>query len=144
NAWLGADSRCDMRKRASRDDGYVSVGGHEQVDEQVNTMLQRRLDIRFWNIWSIHARLAMDISCMPCRAHQGAIHAPGNRHVTDICQRTHFQGVKGSLVNRLVTCNGSDSQQINVGMVGREKDCNGIIMAGVTVENNFVFHLLPF
>src|SRR5438105_10296134 len=83
----------------------------------------------------------MNISCMPCRTHQRPVHAPGNRHVTDICQRTDFQSIKSSLVKRLVTCNSSDSQQVNVRMVGCEQNGNGIIMAGVTVKNNFVFHL---
>src|SRR5436309_8985674 len=83
----------------------------------------------------------MNISCMPCRAHQRAIHTSGNRHITDICQRTDFQSIKGSLIKRLVTCNSSDSQQVNVRMVGCEQNGNGIIMARVTVKNNFVFHL---
>src|SRR5207248_9795939 len=60
---------------------------------------------------------------------------------SDICQRTDFQSIKGSLIKRLVTCNSSDSQQVNVRMVGCEQNGNGIIMAGVTVKNNFVFHL---
>src|SRR5947209_10791552 len=84
----------------------------------------------------------MDISCVPCRAHQRALHAPGNRHVADICQRTHFQGVMGSLIKRLIARNGSDSQQVNVRMVGCEKDGDGIIVAGVTVKYDLVFHLL--
>src|SRR5437588_11502761 len=86
----------------------------------------------------------MDIGSMASGTYQRPVHAPANRHITNICQRTDFQGIKCSLVKRLIACNGSNSQQVNIGMVGCEKDSNGIIMAGVTVENNFVFHLFTF
>src|SRR5579859_4263961 len=78
------------------------------------------------------------------RAQQRAIHALRDGYVPDIRQRTDFQRVACGLLQRLVAGNGGDGEQVNLWMMSGQQDGDGIIMAGVAVEDDFVLHSIPF
>ncbi len=87
---------------------------------------------------------AVDVRRVLCWAYEWPVHAPGYGNIVDSSQRADFEGVARGLFERLIAGHGGNSEQVDFRMMGGQQDSNGIVVAGVTVENDFVFHALCF
>src|SRR5260370_5638991 len=90
---------------------------------------------------TIHSRFAVNVRSMLCRAYQWPIHAHGYRNIAYLSQRTDFESIAGGLLKRLIACNRSDGEQFNFRMMSGKQYGDSIIVAGITIEDDFVFQL---
>src|SRR6266849_241880 len=137
---LAAYGGSDIGKRAGRHKRDVAVRPEQRFNEQVYGVEFHGFDIRFGYARPIQARFPVDVGRVLCWAQQRAIHATGNGYVAEICQRADLQRVVRGLIKRLIARDGGYSYQVNLGMTARQQDGNGVVMAGVAIEDNFVFH----
>ncbi len=101
-------------------------------------------DGRFGDMRAIHARFAVDVRRVLCRAYERPVHAPGYGNIVDISQRADFEGVARGLFERLIAGHGGNSEQVYFRMMGSQQDGDCIVVTGVAVKDDFVFHALCF
>ena len=140
NCRFAANSGSNVCQGAGGHERNIAIGVEQEFDEQVDGVLWNEFDIWFGNIRAIHARFAMNVGSMFCRAHKWAIHAPCNWDITDVCERADFQGILRCFLDCLIARNGGNGKQVYVRVMSSEKYGNSIVVTWVAVEDDFVFH----
>src|SRR6266700_6455874 len=102
-------------------------------------MLANEFNSRHRYMWTIQARLTVNIRCVLCRTHEWTTHTHGYRNIANTCQGTDFESVACGLLKRLIARNRGDGEQVNFKVMGGQQYGDGIVVAGVAVEDDFVF-----
>ena len=86
-------------------------------------------------IVTIHSRLAVDSSGITRRAYQRHGGSLGERNIR-IPEMQQLQGIAGGFLNRDITRDGGHQLQVELGGKNRGGNGDGIVDAGVSIEEN--------
>ncbi len=129
--------RRDVGQRAGRDQDRL---GRQLVGDQSQRAARVGADDGVGQLGAVDARHAVDVGRDHQLARQRAVGAGGHRHVGAAGQRQHAARVLGRARERLVAGHRRDRHQVDRRVAEREQHRDGVVVAGVAVEDDAGAH----
>ena len=111
---------------------------HDRVDDEIDSVALIEFERRGRQHRPVETGFAVDLDGQNLFAGQRTGRTLGDRNLNAI-GRANGKRIARRVLNIVVARNGGDAEKINVGIARREQDRDGVIVAGVAVEDDF-FH----
>lgn len=141
DARLHAYGHGDVGQRSGRHEGDGSrLVVHDGVDDPVDRMPWFQRAGRFGQFDAVKTGLAVDGGGDFLLAYDGPIAAGMYRDISGMRLLQHGARIVGDLVEALVAANRGDADQIDVRIADSQQNGDGIVVAGIAVQNDFLCH----
>jgi len=136
------DREREVRQRSGCDEGDFAGGvGADRVDDDVHAVPRVCDQARCREHGTVEPGLAVGLDGRLRRAHERPVAARRDRHIPEPCDGRDGQRVAGDLLEGLVAGDGRHRDQIDIGVACGEEERDGIVVAGVAVEEDGGGHL---
>ena len=126
----------DVRQRPGRDERQLAVAAAKLLGEEVDSVLVARLRARRGQVGAVETRLAVHVSGDVARPDERLVGARVDGDVGATGKLEHLERVRGRLVDRLVSGDRRDRDELELGRGQREQDRNRVVVARVAVEDD--------
>ena len=126
----------DVRQRPGRDERDAVRRSADQPRQQLHGALGHGPDSRFRQVRAVEAGRAMDVIGDVAGPHERARRPGRHRDVGPAEERQDAKRVTGGVLHARLAGHGRDPQDPELGACEREEDGQGIVVAGVAVEDH--------
>lgn len=135
----------DVRQGPDRDDRHRPRGfAHEDVDDEARGREFGRRTGRLGERRAVKTRLPVDFGRGYDLAENEGTRRPGRDRTVETAELRDAKGVRRHLLDRLVSGDRRDGENLDVGMTRRKEHGDGVVIARIAVQNDFFRHLVPF
>src|ERR1700733_1199226 len=111
----------------------------EQVNDQVGGVALVHWNGRWRKIVAVQSSYTVNVFAGAQLAHEGTVSSGGEKSLSNSRNRHDVSRVTRDFFEGLISCDGRYGQQINGGIGVCEKKREGVVVAGIAIENHF-FH----